>query len=907
MTLVDSDDAACTASQTLGPLNPCSTTCALTIDEVIEVCNDDNTPSDGSDDFYIISVNASAVNAGPSGTFEVFVGGVSIPGGPYTYGVGGTFQLPADNTSPTLTLVDTDDAACTASQTLGPLVSCSTTCVLTITNLTETCNINGTLTDISDDFYSVVVNATALNEGPSGSFNVLDAAGGYVAGPFPYGVGGAFNLNADGSSPVLTIADADDITCSVSQAIGPLNPCSVVCDLAIDNIQITDATCGQNNGILVINASGGTGPLTYNIGTGGSPNNTFNNLAPNNYTVTVTDVNGCTAVDNVTIQDIPATVYTLSNSENSGINNDDGIICSGAAVTLSVTPNTGTFNWSESGAGGSSITVSPTATTNYTVTVTDGNGCTSILNATVVVNSATTGLEDYVGCTGDGYTVTVNGNTYGEGTPLGTIETLVNAAGCDSIVTINLVYNSPTTGPDVVYNGCSGDGFTVVVNGNTYGEGTPLGTTETMTNYLGCDSTVTINLVYSPLPTPAITGLLNVCIGETTTLTATPGYVSYEWSGTLGTSETVVAGAGTHSVTVTDSNGCEGVASVTVVENALGISLSITSDYNGFGVSCSGGADGVAEVTVATGTPPYSYNWSNFGTEATATGLEAGVEYFVTVVDAIGCSSVESVTLSAPNPPTVVASFTPPTCHGDLDATIVIDTAFGGIGSTYTYSIDNGTYYQPDSLFAFLGSGTYEVIVSDENGCTGTTTVEIPVIPEPFLDLGADIQLDLGDSVQLNGVTNLIPDTIIWDPMTADMSCTNCLNPVVQPEDDILYTLTVADANGCTATDDILIEVLKNRDVYIPNVFSPNQSGYNDIFTVYGSGQIRRVVEMKVYDRWGEMVYEAEDFPVNTYNIGWDGTFRGKDMDPAVFVYYVIVEYIDGEEEMFKGDVTLVR
>ena len=117
------------------------------------------------------------------------------------------------------------------------------------------------------------------------------------------------------------------------------------------------------------------------------------------------------------------------------------------------------------------------------------------------------------------------------------------------------------------------------------------------------------------------------------------------------------------------------------------------------------------------------------------------------------------------------------------------------------------------------------------------------------------------------------------------------------------------DDKGCTAVDDILIRVNKNRDVYIPNGFSPNGDGVNDFFTIYGKEeQITKVHTFQVFSRWGEPVFLArQDFEINRGNHGWDGTHRGEELNPAVFVYFVEVEFIDGTIELFKVDVTLTK
>lgn len=99
----------------------------------------------------------------------------------------------------------------------------------------------------------------------------------------------------------------------------------------------------------------------------------------------------------------------------------------------------------------------------------------------------------------------------------------------------------------------------------------------------------------------------------------------------------------------------------------------------------------------------------------------------------------------------------------------------------------------------------------------------------------------------------------------------------------------------------------KDVNIFIPNIFSPNGDNINDRFTLFADDRVVKIHELKIFDRWGELMYQNYDFAPNDPNLGWDGTFRGKTVNPAVFVYYFVVEYIDGSKQLYKGDITLVR
>ena len=176
--------------------------------------------------------------------------------------------------------------------------------------------------------------------------------------------------------------------------------------------------------------------------------------------------------------------------------------------------------------------------------LTNSNGCDSTVTIDLTFNSSVTGSEAYTGCLGDGYSVVVNGVTYAEANPSGT-EVLSNVNGCDSTVTIDLVFNNNTTGNEV-YTGCLGDGYAVVVNGVTYNESNPSGT-ELLSNANGCDSTVTIDLTFNSSVTgsEAYTG----CLGDGYSVVVNG--VTYAEANPSGT-ETLTAVAGCDSIVTID-------------------------------------------------------------------------------------------------------------------------------------------------------------------------------------------------------------------------------------------------------------------------------------------------------------------------------------------------------------------
>ncbi|NNE30230.1 MAG: hypothetical protein HKN16_11370, partial [Saprospiraceae bacterium] len=190
--------------------------------------------------------------------------------------------------------------------------------------------------------------------------------------------------------------------------------------------------------------------------------------------------------------------------------------------------------------------------------------------------------------------------------------------------------------------------------------------------------------------------------------------------------------------------------------------------------------------------------------------------------------------------------------------------------------------------------------------------------PSPvFVEFGAEIEeVDLGE------ITTLVPfidadlgiDSIIWSPTTG-LTCIdtmasllNCSAVSVNPDGTTTYSITVIDSNGCEATDEIIIDVNKRRNVYIPNAFSPDGNGRNDYFEIFLGNGIKAVPSAYVFNRWGETIVELTDIPVNGGAIQiWDGFFRGKLMNPGVFVYLIEVTFVDDVTLPFRGDVTVIR
>jgi gliding motility-associated-like protein len=206
-----------------------------------------------------------------------------------------------------------------------------------------------------------------------------------------------------------------------------------------------------------------------------------------------------------------------------------------------------------------------------------------------------------------------------------------------------------------------------------------------------------------------------------------------------------------------------------------------------------------------------------------------------------------------------------------------------------------------------LPIGFYTVTIVDAANKITTVEVFLPDPPELVVDLGADRTIQLGESTSLNAITPFPVLEYAWSPIDF-LDCIDCPDPqVVLPSQDIQYTLTVTSQQGCTATGQVTVFVEKTYTIFAPNAFSPNNDAINDEFTIFSGPQASLVRKFLIFDRWGNMVHEFYNMPLNDLSIGWDGKFKGKALDPAVFVWFAEVEFVDGHVEMFEGGVTLVK
>jgi hypothetical protein len=507
--------------------------------------------------------------------------------------------------------------------------------------------------------------------------------------------------------------------------------------------------------------------------------------------------------------------------------------------------------------------------------------------------------------------------------------TIANAATCDTILKFNVIAPPPIVTDTIIKrptcNGGQDGAITLNPRGGiapyTYDWGNGYVPINTLTNLKvgkypvlikdqgGCQKLIIVDLRELELNLdPAIEAFrLPKCFGSqdgSIDLRVINGAAPFEYdfgTGFQNSNTLNNIGAGKYNVIVKDANNCKGTYLFDITQPDL-----LTATVDSSVISCFGANDGQAFAKVEGGTPGYVFVWSNNKIGENIEKLAPG-GYTVTVTDKNGCTTTASLTFGQPPKLDVdVTKIKDVICYNDKTGEIEF-TGKGG-RPPYQYSLD-GVIFQKPTAFTKLAAGDYNLFVKDTAGCEVSLAVMITQ-PSPFVvNAGPDKTIELGDDVQINAVvlpSSTALKSLIWTPDTT-LSCKNCLDPTATPLKTITYTIKGIDVTDCPATDQVTIFVNKTRPIFIPNVFSPiDANGTNDHFIAYGGRAAKEITLMRVFNRWGDLVYEDKNLPFNKSGIGWDGNFKGQRVNRGVYTYYIVVEFIDGEFLEYRGDITVM-
>ena len=774
----------------------------------------------------------------------------------------------------------------------------------------------------------------------------------FLGNPVPAGTTTVPNLAPNTYAGNLT--DFNNCSVALSQTILEPSQLMVVSKNAIDV-----ACYGDSTGSASIQISGGKLPYSYTWSPNVSTDSFATGLQNGTYIVTTRDSNLCSITDTIIINSQPQLTVLVVANQIKCFGETNGAI--------KVTPNGGTGNynlaWNPAIYTGDSLT--NLAANTYTLTITDNSLCT--LDTSIVITAPLAALsftqKDSVAvkCFGgnDGkiqtkvaggtapysYTWSPNVSSSDSATNLtaGTYDlTVTDANNCSIATTIEITQPASIVAIDsmtkinVSCNGGNNGSATVFVSGGTpsytytwtpnVGAGSNVnnlqaGTyTVIATDNNGCTVTSSVN-VTAPSAVTATSSQTDVkchsgsdgtiLINTSGGTPSSNGY-TYTWSPNVSDSSSAVnLTAGNYAITVTDSLLCATTLAVTINEPASIIVNGVVVN-----ATCYLATDGKITVSATGGASPYSYQISsdNGGTfTANASNVFSNLinqSYVIRVSDANSCSIDQAYVVTAPAPITAQFMNDSVSCFGDSDGAVRVINTTGGNGG---YSYQLGATINTSGVFTNLSAGAYPVVISDSKNCTTTLNpvvgepeeLQLDIIATPSAAYQDSIVIKLGDVVQLNANTNYSNAVFQWMP-SMGLSCDDCDNPLLATNYSVNYTVKatiIPVRKECVATKTLAVTVLKDYQLYIPNSFTPNGDGINDLYEIFGNKAIIKFWSFDLYNRWGEKVFESNDI-----NFQWDGRYKGVPVSQGVYVYHLNVVFIDNHKETdLRGSITILK
>lgn len=371
--------------------------------------------------------------------------------------------------------------------------------------------------------------------------------------------------------------------------------------------------------------------------------------------------------------------------------------------------------------------------------------------------------------------------------------------------------------------------------------------------------------------------------GDTSDISAPPYYYS---------------SVGTYTVAlyVTDAWGCKGNITDTVVVYPPPV-ITVSPDT----IIC------VGDSATLKGYGGVSYTWSPTATLGCPTCQTTSAEpivattYTVTGTDIHGCSSTDSVTVN-------MRTLTVSSGWGDTEVCDKVPVQLFDTGGTKyswlpTSGLSNASIFDPIATPSV--TTTYTITARYGRCIPDTNYVTVIVDPLPTVNAGNDQSLVAGSQAYLNATGTLI-NAYSWSP-PFPLSCENCQSPVASMMSTTTFTVTVTTIHGCRASDTVTVFLFCDKNqVFIPNSFTPNGDGQNDVFYPRGSG-ISTIKAFRIYNRWGELLFERTNININDVSNAWDGSYQGSQPRPDVYVYLIDAICDTGEPIFIKGDVTIIK
>ncbi len=554
------------------------------------------------------------------------------------------------------------------------------------------------------------------------------------------------------------------------------------------------------------------------------------------YIVSTTFASGCVTFDtvNITVASFP---HTLTVSRDS--------ICPGDTVQLTFTGNGVSYTWTPANTLSSATISNPLAfpqiTTTYRVTALDSVGCRVIDTAQVNIkgNGPVTLGNDTIICPYDSLTLTPSGAPY------------LSYAWSTGAVTPTISTGGQTV-PAQNY-------FVRVYDGLCYFN----------------SDTLTLGEFNLPVVGVLPAGDTGMCVGETIVLVVEPGYASYVWNTGDTTQSITVGTAGEFSFVAADANGC-----VTKSKDTTTVAVSqppvaaILADRDTI-------CEGQPAILYVNAVAGIDYYWSPGGALTDSFTITSSGEYFLTANDK-GCTALDSVTIIGVQPSVLDLGADINACG--CDTSVVITATLAGT----SFQWNNNAR---DTSITVNTSGVYSVTVTEANNCTASDAVEVNI---RCLTVNAFVATPTTATVFVGGTATLDVDsfsyngsfTYAWTPNTY-LQDSGVQQPLVQaPQQSTTYTVKVTDTQyGCVAFDSVVLSVVPPGIPPMPNAFTPNGDGRNDLYGPYFPPSLAgayTIGEMRIYNRWGQAVYNGDGY--------WDGTFNGAMQQAGTYLYYITIK-----------------
>ena len=884
-------------------------------------------------DFMTCSTNMSLSMANTNSSCSGCTGtaNVTASGGtpPYNYswspapGAGQGTANASQLCAGTYTCTVTDAIPCSPGSTIAVTITAPAPMNINSNNTNATCN----------GGCDATANVTVTNATPPLTYTWTPVPGG--------GQGTASATGLCAGTYTVDVGDNTGCTATHTIAITEPPPLSIA-------MSSNPANCGGANGTASATPAG-SGLFSYLWAPGGQTTQTATNLFPGTYTVTVTNSANCSGTATVTVGNLSTIASTQLHTD---------VNCAGAltgSASINVTGANGMVSYSWSPNVSTSATATNIAAGTYSITATDGAGCITSQTITITeppqLMAAVGGFN--VSCFGacDGQMAAIpQGGTPGytylwsTGCTLPNCNnvcggsyniTITDANGCTLTQSVVVTEPSPITlNTSSTPAHCNQADGSAIANA-TGGSGTlsytwmPSGTGSTLNNILpgtyqvtvtdanGCTETAVVPVSNIPGPQVVVANITNIdCYGNsngsiTVNAMGGTGGLSYAWTPApaAGNSNTVSGlTAGTYQVTVTDGEGCTASIGGTVVEPPLLTVAPVSTPSSvciGQPVQLSANEGG--------GTPGYTINWNPGGTGSTITvNPTATTTYTVDVTDQNGCNAVSIVGVTVSDNP--VPLFTANQVTGCAPVCVNFnDLSTVSIGTITQWSWDFGdgntsTAQNPYHCYNAPGPYTVTLNVVNSLGCSNTLVMTnyINVLINPV----AAFYATPPTSTILSPVINFVDASNSaaswnWD-FGAGQGTSTDQNPSHSFDEADCYqvSLTVASVDGCTSNTTLEVCITPDIAIYVPNGFTPNNDGLNDVFMPASTGIDPEHFEMYIFDRWGSVVFYTNDI-----SIGWDGRPMGKSGVCQIdsYVWKINTGDIMGNSHTLIGQVSLLR